>query len=525
MGKKWWQSDFWVRPLAPILVVALALRLAAAWFSEGYLMHDDHFLVLEAAASWVDGEDYNNWFPWSQEEEGLPVGPHPANFAYVGTQFVLIYGLKTLGISNPKTIALVLRLFHALYSLLAVWLVYRIAEKLGNRRASWAAGWGMAAFAVIPVLSVHQLVEMACIPPLLLAVERALYGRSGWRNALWVGLGFGLATGFRFQCGLLALGWAAGSLWKARCSASAFREVLMTGAFSLAFFSLSQIQDVFIWGRPFVQLMAYFGYNTTHALNYPQGPPGQFLLTLIGLMVPPLSLALIWGMFREIKRWPEWVGAVLVFLLFHELYPNKQERFILPALPLILALGTAGWVRFEQASVFWGRHMRFRNGLFLFALTLNSMALGILTFGQAKSSRVNAMYALWEAGDLDNFMAVYVDSSPQVPAFYSGSWDRYYVAEADDDPAERLNLVCRMKNHRTFPNYLLFYGDEHLGETVKSYKAAWPGLTYVRQIAPSRLDRFIHWLNPLNSVERVMIYRVEDDVACANTKKPPALIE
>jgi hypothetical protein len=62
---------------------------------------------------------------------------------------------------------------------------------------------------------------------------------------------------------------------------------------------------------------------------------------------------------------------------------------------------------------------------------------------------------------------------------------------------------------------LLFYGDAHLGETALRYKEAWPGLAYVGQIPPGRLDRFIHWLNPLNSVERVMIYRVDPEVACA----------
>ena len=55
-----WQATSWSRPLMPILVAAIVLRFCAAWFSEGYLMHDDHFLVVEAAASWADGEDYNN---------------------------------------------------------------------------------------------------------------------------------------------------------------------------------------------------------------------------------------------------------------------------------------------------------------------------------------------------------------------------------------------------------------------------------------------------------------------------------
>lgn len=514
---KWWQASFWPRPLAVILVAALGLRLIAAWFSEGYLMHDDHFLVVEAAASWADGEDYNNWFPWSQEEAGLsPVEPHPANFAYVGTQYLTIVGIKALGISDPKTIAFLLRLLHGLYSLAVVLLTYRIALKIGGTRAAWASGWAMAALAVMPVLSVHQLVEMACIPPLLFAFERFLWGRKGWQTWAWMGVGFGLATGFRFQCGLVAVGWALGLLIQHRGAKSAWVKTLAVGSISLGVFALAQIQDVFIWGRPFVQLMAYFGYNTTHALNYPQGPPGQYLLTLLGLLLPPLSLAILWGFGRQVRRWSPIALAVLAFYLFHELYPNKQERFILPVLPLIVALGISGWQSFRGESKFWQRHCQLHRGLVAFVLVINAFALIVLSVGTVKSSRVDAMYALWQAGDLENFMAIHVDSSPQAPAFYAGSWDKYYVSTAAQDPAARLDLVCRLREKRTFPNYLLFYGDAHLGETVLRYKEAWPGLAYVGQIPPGRLDRLIHWLNPLNSVERVMIYRVDPDVACAD---------
>jgi hypothetical protein len=44
-----------------ILFFALIFRLIAAIFSEGYGMHDDHFLIVEAASSWADGFDYNHW--------------------------------------------------------------------------------------------------------------------------------------------------------------------------------------------------------------------------------------------------------------------------------------------------------------------------------------------------------------------------------------------------------------------------------------------------------------------------------
>ena len=52
-------------PLLAPLLVGLVLRMLAATFSTGYLMHDDHFLVVEVGASWAAGEDYNEWLPWN----------------------------------------------------------------------------------------------------------------------------------------------------------------------------------------------------------------------------------------------------------------------------------------------------------------------------------------------------------------------------------------------------------------------------------------------------------------------------
>ena len=75
------------RPLFLILLVAAVLRITTAIFSEGYLMHDDHFWVVEAAASWSEGEDYNNWLPWSQEKLGLDPKPHYANIFYASLHY------------------------------------------------------------------------------------------------------------------------------------------------------------------------------------------------------------------------------------------------------------------------------------------------------------------------------------------------------------------------------------------------------------------------------------------------------
>lgn len=119
-------------PLLAPLFAGLILRLIAAQFSTGYMMHDDHFMVVEAASSWIDGEDYNNWLPWNQS--GVPAAK-PANFTYVGSQFLVFSALEWMGIDNPGSQMLWIRLLHGLFGCLTFWVICCPGHSLqGNPR-------------------------------------------------------------------------------------------------------------------------------------------------------------------------------------------------------------------------------------------------------------------------------------------------------------------------------------------------------------------------------------------------------
>ncbi|MQY78241.1 MAG: hypothetical protein GH151_03475, partial [Bacteroidetes bacterium] len=67
-------TNYWNKnPLLFVLVTGAIVRLLAVFFSKGYGMHDDHFLVIEAAQSWVDDFDYNNWLPINRPDN-IPTG-------------------------------------------------------------------------------------------------------------------------------------------------------------------------------------------------------------------------------------------------------------------------------------------------------------------------------------------------------------------------------------------------------------------------------------------------------------------
>lgn len=491
-------------------MAGLILRMAAATLGSGYLMHDDHFLVLEAAGSWIDGADYNDWFPWNQEGDTVV---HPANFAYVGSQFAVLKVLHAAGIDHPSTQALIIRILHGLYGLFVIAFGYGIARALQPARTDLAVrcAWILAAGGLWPMLSVHQLVEVVCLPPLLLAFMALAHpGPVEFRRAVWAGIGIGLATGLRYQCGLIGLGLVPVLLWQRQ-----WKPLLTIGTIALAVFAVTQAADLYVWGRPFTQLQAYLTYNSTHAGEYPQGPWYQYLLTLAGLLVPPVSLMLLWGAFHRgpqaHRGWWRILGPLLLFLVFHSLYANKQERFILPMAPALIVLGTLGWEAWSTGSRWWARHRRLERSAW-HAFWVISLALLAATVPYpGKHSRVAAMEFLHDAG-ARYFAMVQVDSGAMPPLFYSGTWEDYHI---DDRRVERGDPVSVTRRWcGTPPEFILFQGDRHLGEAVAEYKAALPGLRYVTTIKPGRVDRWLHELNPYNTVERIMVYATDDALPC-----------
>ena len=520
-----------VAPLHKALLAAMALRLVAVFFSTGYLMHDDHFLVVEAAASWADGQDYNSWLPWNQVEPEA----HPANFAYVGTQFLLFKSMQWAGVAQPQHQMLIVRFLHALFSLLIIVLGHRLAKRLGaDEKTALLVAWVLAIGGLFPNLAVRNLVEMVCIPPLMWGLAAAAREKLNFKALLVAGLGIGIATGLRYQCGLFGIGLGAVLLLQ-----NQWREALKIGGIALLTFSVMQSADLFVWGEPFVQLRAYLAYNGTHAGGYPAGPWYLYILTIAGLLIPPVSLMILFGFLARFFIRPAgsdvanraiwWRVAIptLLFLVFHSLYVNKQERFILPAIPLLVAMGLYGWSIWRDQRTWWTEHPRVEPWIWRVFWGLNTVVLIAFTVIPGKSSRVDAMDFMYDRG-AKNFLVVQVDSAPMMPRFYSGSWAEYYWSDrrnsgksphATDIQIQR-NVMCRGESGRPWPAYFLFVGDEGLANEIGHYKATYPELQYVTTIRPAWYDRWLHRLNPINGVERIMIYSANRKAVCEGLNFP-----
>lgn len=489
--------------LAFILLLAIALRVISAWFSEGYLMHDDHFWVVETSASWADGSDYNNWLPWTQEEKGLEVKPHFTNLAFSSLHYIYF---KYLSVDDPMQSMFILRLIHGLFSILGVFLAYKIAQRLAGTRTAENVGVIMASLAWLPLVSVHQLVEVFVIPLLMGFALNVIKGEK-FRHLLLSGLFLGLATGFRYQVGVMGFGLVAAYfvLFPAK---DAIRRSIIVGISAIAAFTILQLPaDLYLWGKPFAQLSAYIDYNLNYSGEYPQGHVLSYIFLFIIALIPPLSLAIVYGYFRSWKKYALIVLPSLAFIVFHSLFPNKQERFILPALPFIIIAGLAYWQNVDRSKLLV-------KATILLTVFINTSILFSLTPSTKNAAQMKAMYEINKRGDLQSFLYVSADDQAFAPRFYSGSWSDYTIANSETDIAGQRETHCIDSNTVT-PNYIVFVGNSHLGESVLEFKREYKSMSYVAHFGPSRLDRIINYLNPNNPIKRVMLYRIDPTLECS----------
>lgn len=485
-------------PLRLVLFAGLFFRLLAAVFSRGYGMHDDHFLIIEAGGSIADGYDYNKWLPWNNNN--TPCGH---NWFYTGMHILLFKLMHFTGPSDPQLKMLVVRLLHALYSMLVIWWGYLLTRRLSNHAVAIRTAWLVALLWMIPNLSVRNLIEWVCVPPLLLGSLCMVKSEQDRRPAMLfaAGAAFAIAAGIRYQA-VFFFGGAGLYLLIRRDIAGGFR---MIAAFALVF-SLTQITDLFLFGRPFAEMQEYFRYNEANATSYFNRPWYQYILTVGGLLIPPVSLFLIAGYIRSFRRLMLISLPSVVFFLFHSLFPNKQERFILPFIPYLLIAGMVGWELLKPAFP-W---KKFEKGSWTFFIILNTLAMLFLCFIYTKRSAVAAMDYLYSVPDDHGYVIEmsHTENPKLLPQFYSGRWDKFYRIysgyTAVDFAREMESLPAA-----EYPNYIIFYQQNEIWKRIAAFKRdTGKELRFVYLAQPGWFDKLLYRMNPRNKNEPAYIFKV-----------------
>jgi len=478
--------------LKTILFFGLIVRLIAAVFSQGYGMHDDHFLIIEASSSWADGYDYNNWLPWTEGSRGVPEGH---SFTYVGLNYIYFECMQFFGFSDPKTLMLINRVLHGVFSLLIIYFGYKITEKIATKKNAVTVGWLLALVSVFPFLSVRNLVEITSIPFLMWGVW-LIIDKGTTKSLFYAGLLVGLAVSFRYQIAVFTLGIGLYFLIKKE-----LKSLFVFGLGSFVMFALTQgVVDYFICGYPFAEFIGYATYNATEGTKYlPNSNYFMYFWVLMGVLLFPLGLLAMVGFFKSAKRHLFLFIPTLAFILFHTFFPNRQERFVFTVLPFFIILGVVGYEKLKGKQFF----AKLWKGSMVAFWVLNIPLLFFLSIHYSKESRVEAMYALYENG-LENERILLEGTRStkpsMMPKFYADSWYCSFIERTE--PTQSLTVLDNQQY-----DYIFFFGKEDLESRIKSYLSLYPQLTLVKKCEPSFLDEVARKINPRNSNQYIEVWK------------------
>ena len=498
---RYWQAH----PLRAILILGLLVRLVSVVFSKGYGMVDDHFVMVHPAQQLLEKGPVAA--EWSYPEDDTR-RPSKRSVLYPGSIYFTFAALESIGITDPQVKMFWLRLWHALFNLLVPYFGFLIAKRLANEGVARYVGLLLALYWFMPNLSVRNLNEVVCMPLIIGGCWWAIRALEEPRKIKWAllaGIFMGLAFSVRYQNALFSMGVGAAFLWYRQW------KTLMLFAVGSIFpaFVIHGLVEGLVLGYPFMgKLVHYVEFNFNNSNKYTVAPFYMYLELLSGILIPPLSLMLWLGFLKSWRHLILFLPA-LFFIAFHSYFPNKQERFILPMVPLLVTLGWMGWSEIaENWSWALARQKLFR-GFMIFFWSLNLLAILFVAPSYSKRSRVESLSFLHEK---PAFKAIVFDEANKdgtylPPWFYLGYEPEHYKVVKKFTP-QMLCEALATDTTNPWPEYLVLVNDKDVEQRLENLKGCFPNIEYEALIRPSYLDRLLHWLNPVNKNENIRIYRI-----------------
>ncbi|MBI3178842.1 MAG: hypothetical protein HYZ27_04235, partial [Deltaproteobacteria bacterium] len=400
-------------PLAAPLMAGAVARGAAAIVAMGFHARDDYFHVLEPALAWLKDPA----FDWDNSPlAGAGIRSHLVPRAV----WLVLMAARTLGIASPENLIRATYLAAGAYSLLAVPAMFLAARRLLDAKGALIATWLAAVHFAMPYAGTRLLIEAMAMPPLLFGIYFATFTSA--RRLVLAGACMALACWFRYHVAVAALALAAvvgvsalrtGGLR----SALARLAWLATGA-GLAL-AVQGLFDLWTTGDFLGPLVRNIAYNLSPPAGLSRSGPLTYLGLWLLLTAPPATLVLLPAMSKAARALPLVTWPFVAFVVFHSLVPHKEERFMLPVLPLFLILLAAAPAALKDLRGRWARLAGWWRPTRGFLVVIHAAALLVAITSQSQASVRDAMIALRN----DREAQAAISLGPEILAVFFGERD------------------------------------------------------------------------------------------------------
>jgi len=481
-------------PLATLLVIAGTLRLLAVVFAKGYMASDDHFVVIQVVADWLSGIPV--WF-----RDATPI-VRGVSYQYV--IYVLMWLLKMIGITDPSVVMAINRLLHAMWSMTIIPMVYFGLRHFADQRAAWYGGLLASIHFLVPFFSVRNMIEVACQPLLfagIILIEVELKRESKPRWMFLGGIFLGAAFMIRIQTAVCAM-----AVFFVLLAMRRWRELLWFSLGALTMLLIQGLIDYISWGMFLSSVFHTLSFQSRMIHAYVTNEWYTHILTILGILIPPFSLLLIPWTAATIKKLPVTFWAVVAFVVVHSVIPQKQERYLLPILPLLIFLLTAGW-----SMVKW-RDRGFVRALWNWMWAVNLVLLPITTFNYSQKARVEPLVILSHAPNVNKIVVDATQKPVWLPTYYSKkplSEFQYIFKEADYDTLSYKLSVLEQEQPHPYSHAIIF-NDRDPEPQRKRLESILGTLTLEKHMRPSLADWILHRSNPnFNHSKESWLYSID----------------
>ena len=329
-----------------IFIVSLFVRIYASITSIAQIYPDEIFQTIEPAHKLVFGRGITYW----EFKYGARSWFFPGILA--GTYKIL----DLIGVKDPLSINIGIKIFLSIFSSLAVSVVYLLFRKHGlPKKEAFLFTLPLAASYLLSYISVRTLSESASLPFMVFAVYFAsnYIENERIKDLVFAFVAAGIAFMIRFQTAAFSFGLALALFLTAK---KRFRSSLIFGFGFLGMVALQGLLDIFTWGSFFKSFITYFDYNVLRGVANKHGilPWYYYLSDIVKTFHPATWISTFLMMvigavnFKKNRHTILFFFPFLLFFIVHCAIGHKEPRFVFPCYFAVLVLSVEFFTKLVQ---------------------------------------------------------------------------------------------------------------------------------------------------------------------------------